>query len=158
MADIAPPPSRGAAFGLRQSLDRIEPFTGPLIAIGLMFLWANDYRRVLWIAVIPGVLAVLLPAFGVNEPQHAAVSKGINPINQAGRRQLPDAYWWVVAVCAVFTLARFSTITSSGRWARIRKRFSGFLPRDPAADQVTPSAREPASPPGLRLPPLRRAW
>jgi MFS family permease len=108
VADIAPPDSRGAAFGLRQSLDTIGAFTGPLIAVALMFLWAGDYRRIFWIAVIPGVLAVLLLAAGVKEPPHATASKGINPINRASLAQLSGAYWWVVAVGAVFTLARFS--------------------------------------------------
>ncbi|MBW8898462.1 MAG: MFS transporter [Massilia sp.] len=108
VADIAPPESRGTAFGLRQSLDTIGAFTGPLLAVALMYLWANDYRRIFWIAVIPGALAVLLLALGVKEPQHAAVSKGINPINRASLRQLSGAYWWVVATGAVFALARFS--------------------------------------------------
>jgi MFS family permease len=108
VADIAPPGSRGAAFGLRQSLDTIGAFTGPLIAVGLMLSWAGDYRRIFWIAVIPGALAVLLLALGVQEPSHAAASKGINPIRRESLRKLSAAYWWVVAIGAVFTLARFS--------------------------------------------------
>jgi MFS family permease len=108
VADIAPPDARGAAFGLRQSLDTIGAFTGPLIAVGLMLLWANDYRRIFWIAVIPGALAVLLLALGVKEPRHAAASKGVNPIRRENLRKLSPAYWWVVAIGAVFTLARFS--------------------------------------------------
>lgn len=108
VADIAPPESRGAAFGLRQSLDTVGALTGPLLAVGLMFLWANDYRRIFLIAVIPGALAVLLLALGVKEPQNTAASKGINPLNRATLRQLSAAYWWVVAIGAVFTLARFS--------------------------------------------------
>jgi MFS family permease len=108
VADLAPPESRGAAFGLRQSLDTIGAFTGPLIAVGLMLLWANDYRRIFWIAVIPGALAVLLLALGVKEPRHAAASKGVNPIRRENLRKLSAAYWWVVAIGAVFTLARFS--------------------------------------------------
>ena len=36
VADITPPDCRGAAFGLRQSLDTVGAFTGPLIAAGLM--------------------------------------------------------------------------------------------------------------------------
>ena len=91
VADIAPAGSRGAAFGLRQSLDTIGAFTGPLLAVGLMFLWANDYRLIFWVAVIPGVLAVLLLGMGVKEPRHAAASKGVNPINRASLRQLSGA-------------------------------------------------------------------
>lgn len=108
VADITPPQDRGAAFGLRQALDTIGAFTGPLLAAALMFLWANDYRRIFWIALVPGVLAVLLLALGVREPQRAAASKGINPISRASLRQLSRSYWWVVAIGAVFTLARFS--------------------------------------------------
>jgi predicted MFS family arabinose efflux permease len=73
-----------------------------------MLLWANDYRRIFWVAVIPGILAVLLLAVGVKEPPHASASKGINPINRTSLRQLSGAYWWVVAIGAVFALARFS--------------------------------------------------
>jgi MFS family permease len=108
VADITPPQDRGAAFGLRQSLDTIGAFTGPLLAAALMFLWANDYRRIFWIALVPGVLAVLLLALGVREPQRDAASRGINPISRASLRLLSGAYWWVVAIGAVFTLARFS--------------------------------------------------
>jgi MFS family permease len=108
VADITPPQDRGAAFGLRQALDTIGAFTGPLLAAALMFLWSNDYRRIFWIALVPGVLAVLLLALGVREPRRAAAAKGINPISRASLRQLSGAYWWVVAIGAVFTLARFS--------------------------------------------------
>jgi MFS family permease len=108
VADIAPPASRGAAFGLRQALDTAGAFTGPLVATGLMLLWAGDYRRIFWIAVIPGALAVLLLALGVKEPAHAAAGKGVNPLRAASLRQLSGAYWWVVLIGAVFTLARFS--------------------------------------------------
>ncbi|WP_075791289.1 MFS transporter [Massilia putida] len=108
VADIAPAEYRGAAFGLRQSLDTIGAFTGPLIAVGLMFLWANDYRRIFWIALVPGTLAVLLLALGVQEPAHLSSPKGVNPIRRESLRQLSASYWWVVAIGAVFTLAWFS--------------------------------------------------
>ena len=60
VADLTPPEIRGAAFGLRQSLDTVGAFLGPLLAVGLMLLWANDFRAVFWVAVIPGALAVLV--------------------------------------------------------------------------------------------------
>src|SRR3546814_351821 len=44
VADLTPPEIRGAAFGLRQSLDTVGAFLGPLLAVGLMLLWANDFR------------------------------------------------------------------------------------------------------------------
>ena len=68
VADLAPPAMRGAAFGLRQSLDTVGAFFGPLLAVGLMLLWANDFRAVFWVAVVPGLLALLLLVPGVREP------------------------------------------------------------------------------------------
>ncbi len=108
LADIVPAEIRGAAFGLRQSLDSVGAFLGPLFAVGLMLLWANDFRAVFWVAVIPGVLAVALLIFGVREPQRSEGEKKTNPIRRENLKRLSPAYWWVVGIGAVFTLARFS--------------------------------------------------
>lgn len=108
VADLAPPEIRGAAFGLRQSLDTVGAFVGPLLALGLMLLWADDFRAVFWVAVIPALLAVALLLFGVQEPERRSDGKRSNPIQRANLARLPAAYWWVVGIGAVFTLARFS--------------------------------------------------
>lgn len=108
VADIAPPEMRGAAFGLRQSLDTVGAFLGPLLAVGLMLWWANDFRAVFWVAVIPGLLAVALLLWCVREPERATGAPRTNPIRRDNLRRLSGAYWWVVGVGAVFTLARFS--------------------------------------------------
>ena len=108
IADIAPPEMRGAAFGLRQSLDTIGAFLGPLLAVGLMLLWANDFRAVFWVSVIPAVLAVALLVLGVHEPAKHEGAPRTNPIRRENLRRLTAPYWWVVAIGAVFTLARFS--------------------------------------------------
>ena len=109
IADVTDPAVRGAAFGLRQSLDTVGAFVGPLLAMGLMLLWANDFRAVFWVAVVPGLLAVLLLAFGVREPERTKpANKPDFPISRAALRQLPAAYWWVVGAGAMLTLARFS--------------------------------------------------
>ena len=108
VADLAPPEMRGAAFGLRQSLDTVGAFLGPLLAIGLMLLWANDFRAVFWVAVIPALLALALLFFGVQEPEKSADGRHVNPIKRENLRRLPSAYWWVVGIGAIFTLARFS--------------------------------------------------
>lgn len=108
VADIAPLEIRGAAFGLRQSLDTVGAFLGPLIGVGLMLLWANDFRAVFWVALIPAVLAVALLIFGVREPKRTEEHKPTNPISRANLQRLGAAYWWLVGIGAVFTLARFS--------------------------------------------------
>jgi len=108
VADIAPPALRGAAFGLRQSLDTVGAFLGPLLATGLMLLWANDFHTVFWVAVIPAFLCVALLIFGVQEPDHPGRAPRVRPIQRENLRRLRPAYWWVVGIGAVFTLARFS--------------------------------------------------
>ena len=108
LADITPPAIRGAAFGLRQSLDTVGAFTGPLLATGLMLAWANDFRAVFWVAVIPGVLAVLLLLVGIREPEQRRERGAVNPIRRAALARLGRPYWWAVGMGAVFTLARFS--------------------------------------------------
>jgi MFS family permease len=108
IADIAPAHLRGAAFGLRQSLDTVGAFLGPLLAVALMLLWANDFRAIFWVSVIPGLMAVALLLFGVHEPKNPEPVKRSNPINKDNLKRLGTTYWWVVAMGAVFTLARFS--------------------------------------------------
>jgi MFS family permease len=109
VADIAPPDVRGAAFGLRQSLDTVGAFLGPLLAVALMWLWAGDVRAVFWVAVVPGLAAVALLYFGVTEPERRSDAAPLgNPLTRANLRRLPVAYWTVVAIGAIFMLARFS--------------------------------------------------
>jgi MFS family permease len=108
VADLAPPHLRGAAFGLRQSLDTVGALLGPLLAVGLMLLWANDFRAVFWVAVIPGLMAVGLLLFGIQEPVQRQPAVRTNPIRRDNLLRLSSAYWWVVGIGAVFTLARFS--------------------------------------------------
>jgi len=108
VADIAPPQLRGASFGLRQSLDTVGAIFGPLLAVVLMLLWANDFRAVFWVAVLPGLMAVALLLFGIHEPEHRQISTGRNPFRWDNLTRLASAYWWVVGFGAIFALARFS--------------------------------------------------
>ncbi|PWI49841.1 MFS transporter [Rhizobium phaseoli] len=109
VADIAPPELRGASFGLRQSLDTVGAFLGPLIAIGLMWLTADHFQTVFWIAVLPALLSVGVLLFLVKEPERPREFRRVRmPLHRDELRRLGKSYWWVVAVAAVFTLARFS--------------------------------------------------
>ncbi len=109
IADIAPAHARGASFGLRQSLDTIGAFVGPLIAMALMWLTANQFRTIFWIAVIPAFLSVGVLVFFVREPERPATLRKVGfPLRLAELRRLGTPYWLVVAVAGVFTLARFS--------------------------------------------------
>ena len=109
VADVTPPALRGAAFGLRQALDTVGAFTGPLVAVALMLLWHDDFRAVFWVAVIPGMAAFALIVFAVREPAAAPVRQARPfPLSRAALAHLPARYWQVVIAGAVLTLARFS--------------------------------------------------
>jgi MFS family permease len=109
VADMTPPAIRGAAYGLRQSLDTVGAFLGPLLAVGLMLAWSNDFRMVFWFALLPALLCVPLLIFGVTEPE-APKDRGrlASPVRWQTLGALGPKYWWIVAAGGVFTLARFS--------------------------------------------------
>jgi len=109
VADITPAALRGAAYGLRQALDSVGAFAGPLLALAGMALLDNDIRTVLWVAVLPAALAVLLLALGVREPETARTPTAQRTaLRPADARQLGWAFWLVVILGGVFSLARFS--------------------------------------------------
>jgi MFS family permease len=108
IADVTPPEIRGRAFGLRQSLDTVGAFAGPLIAVGLMLILANDIRTIFWIAAIPAMFAVVVIIVAVRDGDTPVESERRVPLRLAELGQLPARYWFVVALGAVLTLARFS--------------------------------------------------
>jgi MFS family permease len=109
VADLAPAHLRGASFGLRQSLDTVGAFLGPLIAIALMWLTADNFTTVFWIAVIPAFLSFGLIAFAVSEPERPANLRPVQaPLSGRELRRLGAMFWWVIGIATVFTLARFS--------------------------------------------------
>ncbi|GGU52568.1 MFS transporter [Pseudomonas laurentiana] len=109
VADVAPAAIRGACFGLRQAMDTVGAFLGPLLAILLMTVFAGAISSVLWFAVIPAALAVGLLLVGIREPAHEGGERHFRaPLRMASLRQFSSAYLWVVAIGAAFSLARFS--------------------------------------------------
>jgi MFS family permease len=108
IADLTPPQIRGAAYGLRQSLDTVGAFLGPLLAMVLMLVTANSFRSVFWIAVVPGLLSVAILDFGVKEPAGSVAATPNRTLQLRDITELSHAYWLVVAFGGIFTLARFS--------------------------------------------------
>jgi MFS family permease len=109
VADITEPQVRGVAFGLRQALDTVGAFVGPLIALGLMLAYSNNIRSVLAWAIVPGLLAVLLLVVGVREPGPAPGAPGRPaPIRWSDVSGMGFGFWSVVIFGVVFTMARFS--------------------------------------------------
>jgi MFS family permease len=109
VADVTPESIRGRAYGVRQALDTSGAFIGPIVAIALMILFADDMRAVFWLAVLPAGLAVFCVLIGVEDRAAGPEQKRTRPpVRLADLRRLDVAYWGVVAIGVVFTLARFS--------------------------------------------------
>jgi MFS family permease len=108
VGDLAPPGMQGAAFGLRQSLDTVGAFIGPLLAIALMALFHDRFRLVFWCALIPGFVAVTILVLAVREPPRRVRGQRRAPINWQELRNLDAGYWRVLGVGVVLNLARFS--------------------------------------------------
>ncbi len=109
VADVTPPELRGAAFGVRQALDTVGAFAGPLLAMGLMAVLANNFRAVFWWSVVPGVAAVALLIFGVKEEKAPRPMAGARPpIGWRDLDKLGGAFWVVTLLGVVFSMARFS--------------------------------------------------
>ena len=109
VADIAPPELRGAAYGLRQSLDSLGALVGPLLATLFMLWLADDIRTVLWVAAAPAFVSFAILIAGVHDPERRPAGLSARTgVTMAEARRLPREYWWIVLLGAVFYLARFS--------------------------------------------------
>ena len=109
IADLTPAGLRGTAYGLRQSLDTVGAVLGPLLAIVFMAAFADNFRHVFWIAVIPAFVSVAIIVFAVRDPERPAGLRRVkSPFSRAELSRLGTGYWMVVGVTAIFTLARFS--------------------------------------------------
>ena len=109
VADIVPESRRGAAYGLRQAMDSVGAFVGPLLAVAGMVWFAEDFRAAMWLAVPPAFVAVALLMRYVREPEaRTEVAPASDPLALRDMRHLPRRFWRVVLLGAVFTLARFS--------------------------------------------------
>ncbi len=109
VADLTAPGQRGAAYGLRQSLDTLGAVLGPLLAVALMALFAGEMRAVFAVAVVPAFIAVIVLVVAVHEPPRSPVSAGgASKFDRKALGRLPRAYWILMAVAVPFMLARFS--------------------------------------------------
>ena len=109
ITDVTAPEQRGAAFGLRQTLDSVGAFVGPLLALGLMVWMATDIRGVLWFAALPALVSVGCIVVFVREPERVATATTRRiPLSRSELARLPAGFWWVTLFASVLTLARFS--------------------------------------------------
>lgn len=109
IADVTPETQRGAAYGLRQAMDTIGAFLGPLAATLLMATTGNNFPLVFWVATLPAFLAIVFILFAVTEPPRTTQTHpSRTPITLAAARELPLRFWSILALAAILALARFS--------------------------------------------------
>ncbi|NJR75647.1 MAG: MFS transporter [Scytonema sp. CRU_2_7] len=108
VADMTDKAHLGAAYGLRQSLDTIGAFTGPIVAFILMSLSGQNFQLVFWVAVVPGIFAVVLLAVFIQEPKTEFEARQKNPLHRDSLKSLGKEYWMLVAVALLFNLGNSS--------------------------------------------------
>jgi MFS family permease len=109
LADLMAPEFRGAGFGLRLALAIAGFVFGPLCAVMLMQWSGDDFRLVFWIALIPAYLSIVVLALAVTElPSNHGGSQRSLPIRPRHLAMLPRAFWCVMIVAMLLSLARFS--------------------------------------------------
>jgi len=109
IGDVTPVELRGTAFGLRQAMDTVGAFIGPLLAMLLMAASSDNFRLLFWVAVLPAIIAVLLILYAVQEPNvvHAAERRPF-PLQRAELARLDGEYWWLIGIATILTFGRFS--------------------------------------------------
>lgn len=55
------------AFGFHRAMDTMGAVVGPLLAFIFLALFANDYRKVFWLSMVPGIIAVTLIILFITE-------------------------------------------------------------------------------------------
>jgi MFS family permease len=107
------PATRGRAFGFHRAADTTGAVLGPLLGVALLGLaqdwhWqdaAGPFRFVLWLSLIPGVLAVLAFLTLVHDPQHSP-----NPALKffSSLRGLPVRFKYYLGAVGIFGIGDFS--------------------------------------------------
>jgi len=105
LVEGVPPGAVGRAFGFHRMADTLGAVIGPLIGLAGYELLDHRIRPLLWVAVVPAVLSVLLVA-AVRERRRPAPAHRSRNIF-AGAGELQRTYWRVVAALALFSLVNF---------------------------------------------------
>ena len=105
ISDVTPPEQRGRAYGFHRAMDHAGAVVGPLLATLLMSGMGVPLRHMFYIAVIPGVIAVVLLLTLLKEPESHRRDGGLKP---ASTQKLPFEFYRVMFAIAIFSLANSS--------------------------------------------------
>jgi MFS family permease len=102
IADSVDPAARGRAYGFHRAADHAGAVLGPLIAFALLQWTGIEIRTVFWLALIPGLLAMITVIVFVREAI-AARAVTVAPAPKA-QGDLPRSFWAYLGVVLLFTL------------------------------------------------------
>ena len=99
------PSSRGKVFGFHRAMDTLGAVIGPLLGLLGYQLLDQQIAPLLYVAIIPAVLSVLLIVL-VRERPRTGPRPPRRPVFE-GMRELPRRFWRVTAVVVGFGLVNF---------------------------------------------------
>lgn len=98
----------GRAFGLHRSMDTLGAVVGPALAFFLLSALSNDYRKVFWLSMIPGVIAVLLIVFFITEKKKPSSAIANRP--KLTFRHFDWRFKFFVFIAGIFALGNSSDV------------------------------------------------
>jgi len=112
IADSVEPHKRGKYFGFHRMMDTSGAVVGALLASLFLFVFSNyfqmdrimQYRTIFWIALIPGLMAVITLVLYVKEPKFSEAKAKIFSFKDA----LPKNFLIFLFVIGIFHLGQFS--------------------------------------------------
>lgn len=70
----------GRAFSFHRSMDTMGAVVGPALAFFFLGIFSNNYRKVFWLSMVPGIIAVLLIVFFITEKKRIAAAQAERPM------------------------------------------------------------------------------
>lgn len=112
LSDEATPETKGKVFGFHRSMDTLGAVIGPGLALIYLYFYPEDYRTLFFIALIPGLLAIISSLRLKEKNAHKdkpKVKTGFFSFLKYWK-QSPAVYRKVVAGLLVFTLFNSSDV------------------------------------------------
>jgi MFS family permease len=104
IAESVDPSIRGRAFGFHRAADHAGAVIGPVLAFALLQGLGFELRTVFWLALIPGILAMITVVVFVREASVARASVNASAGHQAKAQPIPRSFWAYLGVVLLFTL------------------------------------------------------
>jgi MFS family permease len=106
IAESTEPSHLGRAFSFHRAMDTLGAVVGPAITFALLGIFSNDYRAIFWLSMVPGVIAVSLIFFFIEEKKRQPVPRQERP-----RLSLKHFDWKVrffIVIATLFALGNSS--------------------------------------------------